>query len=194
MGRSESKQVSDQGRTQSAEDQAHANDALAATNQSLNTYKRGLNSFMTFGRKAFSPTGEYMRDQNTIANTTAAAGTTGLKANLALNAMRTGENTSGYAGTVAESAREGRRDLTDQLAKADANRLAQLTAIEQYGVEGSKLPATVQAGLYGNSLGASASQLGPAASAAQQPGFWDQFAPALVGGAAGVAKGFTPHG
>jgi len=47
-----------------------------------------------------------MRDANTLANTTAAAGQTNLTGNLALNALRTGQNTAGYAGTVAESQRQ----------------------------------------------------------------------------------------
>jgi hypothetical protein len=189
-GRSESKQVVNQGTKQSAQDQANAQAALGATNSAVGQYNNQLNTFLRFGRQTYGANGQFMKDQNTLANTTAAAGTNNLKGNLALNAMRTGENSSNYANTVAESQRQSSRDLTNQLATADANRLQQLTAINQYGVDASKFPATVQAGLYGTSVGGSAEQLKPAASAAQTPGFWDTFAPALASGAGAAAGGY----
>jgi len=137
-----------------------------------------VDRFLRFGRQTYGANGEFMRDANTLANTTAAAGQTNLTGNLALNALRTGQNTAGYAGTVAESQRQSSRDLTDRLATADANRLQQLTAVNQYGVEASKLPAQVQAGLYGAGTSGSTGQLDAASSAAKTPGFWDTFAPA----------------
>jgi hypothetical protein len=135
-----------------------------------------------------------MKTQNTLANTTAAAGTSGVAGNLALNAMRTGENTANYAPTVAESARQSSRDLTNRLAGADADRLSRLTAINQYGVQASALPAEVQASLYGTATGGAGSQLSTAADAAKTPGFWDQFLPAIAGGAGAVAAGFRGGG
>jgi hypothetical protein len=192
MGRTESKQAAQQGMAQSAQDQANAQADRAATNKSLGDYKTSLNNFMNFGRKTFGANGEYMRDQNTLANTTAAAGQTNLTGNLALNAMRTGENTAGYAGTAAESQRQSSKDLTNQLATADSDRLKQLTGVEQFGVQASSLPASVQAGLYGTSSGGSGNQLGSAANAAKTPGFWDTFAPALAQGAGTAAAGFCP--
>jgi hypothetical protein len=188
MGRSESKKVVNQGTAQSAQDQANAQASLAATNKSLGDYSTGLKSFLNFGRQTYGAGGEYQRDQNTIANTTAAAGQTNLTGNLALNSMRTGENTSGYAGTAAESQRQSSKDLTNQLATADTNRLGQLTNLEQFGVQASALPASVQAGLYGTGTSGAVGNLGPASSAAQTKGFWDEFAPALAQGA-GTAIG-----
>ena len=152
MGRSESKKVANQGMAQSSQDHANAQSALASANKSLAKHSSTLDSFMNFGRKTYGAGGEFMKDQNTLANTTAAAGTSGVAGNLALNALRMGENTSGYANTVAESARQSSRDLIDHLAGADADRLSRLTAINQFGVQASALPAEVQAGLYGRPL------------------------------------------
>ena len=152
MGRTESKQVSQQGMAQSSQDHANAQSALASANKSLAKHSSTLDSFMNFGRKTYGEGGEFQKTQNTIANTTAAAGTSGVAGNLALDAMRTGENTSNYAPTVAESARQSSRDLTSTLAGADADRLSRLTAINQFGVQASALPAEVQAGLYGRPL------------------------------------------
>jgi hypothetical protein len=192
MGRTESKNVANQGMAQSKQDQANAQTSLTSTNTAVGDYSKNLNNFMKFGRQTYGANGEYMRDQNTLATTTAAAGANNLKSNLALNAMRTGENTGNYADTVAESQRQSSRDLTNQLATADANRLQQLTAINQYGVQASQFPATVQAGLYGTSVGGAGSQLSAASGAAKTPGFWDTFAPALAQGAGAAAAGICP--
>jgi hypothetical protein len=194
MGRAESKKVANQGMAQSATDQANAQAALGKTNSSLAKYSSNLDSFMRFGRKTFGENGDFLRDQNTLANTTAAAGATSLKGDLALNAQRTGENTSGYADTVAESKRQSERDLTSGLVGADADRLKQLTAVNQYGVKASALPAEIQAGLYGTSTGGSGNQLSTAADAAKTPSFWDQFLPAIAGGAGAAAAGFRGGG
>jgi hypothetical protein len=194
MGRTESRQVAQQGMAQSVADQANATADRAGTLKSLGDHSRHLDSFMKYGRKVYGEGGEYAKTQNVLANTTAAAGETSLKGNLALNAARTGENTAGYADTVAESKRQSERDLTSQLAGADAGRLDKLTAINQYGVDASALPAHVQASLYGTGTGGAGNQLSSAAGAAQTPGFWDTFAPALVGGAGAAARGFIPRG
>jgi hypothetical protein len=194
MGRAESKKVANQGMAQSATDQANARAALGKTNSSLAKYSSNLDSFMRFGRATYGKNGEFMRDANTVANTTAAAGATSLKGDLALNAQRTGENTAGYADTAAESKRQSERDLTSGLVGADADRLKQLTAVNQYGVQASALPAGVQAGLYGTSTGGSGSQLSTAADAAKTPSFWDQFLPAIAGGAGTAAAGFRGGG
>jgi hypothetical protein len=194
MGRSESKKVANQGMAQSSQDHANAQAALASANKSLAKHSSTLDSFMNFGRKTYGEGGDFMKTQNALANTTAAAGTSGVAGNLALNALRTGENTSGYANTVAESARQSSRDLTNRLAGADADRLSRLTAINQYGVQASALPAEVQAGLYGTATGGAGSQLSTAADAAKTPGFWDQFLPAIAGGAGAAAAGFRGGG
>jgi hypothetical protein len=196
--RSTSGKIANQSIANSQQDQANATTALSGTNSALSKYSTNLDNFMKFGRSTYGANGEFMKDQNTLANTTAAAGETNLKGNLALNALKTGANTAGYADTAAESERQGEEAVTSQLAGADASRLAQLTAVNQYGVQASALPAEVQAGLYGTSVGASNSALGVASSAsAADPSFADTLPgdlTAAIGAAGQVAKGFTPHG
>lgn len=194
MGRGESKKVVNQGTAQSAQDQQNAQNALGATNKAVSDYEGALKNFLRFGRSTYGEGGEFMRDQNTLATTTAKGQADQVAGNLALHAMATGENTAGYASTTAEARRAASRDLTGQLAGADAERLKQLTAINQYGVEAQKFPAAVQESLYGTSLSGSGGQLSAASGAARTPGFWDEFAPALAGAAGQVGKGFTPNG
>src|SRR5580704_5672852 len=93
--RGQSTKVANQGMAQSAQDQTNAQTALASTNSAVGQYNQRLTDFMRFGRQTYGANGEYMRDQNTLANTTAAAGEKATEGALALNSMRTGENTAG---------------------------------------------------------------------------------------------------
>lgn len=190
--RGQSKKTAEQSRAQSAEDQATARASLAKTNSALDKYNTNVDNFMKFGRGTYGATGEYMRDANTLANTTAAAGTTSLKGALATNAVQTGENTSGYAGTAAEAEREASRNLTDRLAGADSDRLSKLTAVEGIGLDASKFPAQIQTDIYGKAVGGTGANIGAAADASRTPGFWDVFAPALAQGAGTAAAGMCP--
>ena len=193
MGRSQSAQISQQSEQNSEQNQGNAQEALGATNKSLQDYSSNLNKFMNFGRQTYGANGEYMKDQNAIATTTAAGGANATKGDLALNSMRTGENTASYAPAVAEAQRQNEQGVTSQLANADSSRLDKLTAINQYGVQASSLPASVQAGLYGTSLGGSNAAMGTAASAsAASPGFFDVFGQDLAQGAGAVAAGLCP--
>ena len=182
MGRAETTQAQKQSIAQSAQDQANAQASLAGTNASLKKYSGDLDSFMKFGRDTYGAGGEYMRDQNAIATQAAGAGSNATKGDLALHTMATGENTGGYAGSVAESRRQNQRDLTGQLATADATRLQNLTAINQYGVDASKFPAEVQSNLYGTSIGGASHATQPGA-----PGFWDQNSGGISAAGATVA-------
>jgi hypothetical protein len=192
--RAQSKQVANQGMQQSAQNQENAQANLAATNNAVAAQQDATKRFMQFGRKTYGANGEFARTQNTIANTAAAAGSRATEGGLALHALRTGENTAGYATAAGENRRAASRDVTDQLARADSTRLDKLTAIQGIGLDASKFPAGVYSGLYGTSTGGAGSQLSSASNAAKTPGFWDEFAPALAGAAGSVATGFTPHG
>jgi hypothetical protein len=181
MGRAETTQAQKQSIAQSAQDQANAQAALKDTNKSLSDYSGNLDNFLSFGRRTYGQGGEFMKDQNAIATGTAAAGSNAIKGDLALHTMATGENTGGYAGSVAESRRQAERDMTSQLAGADATRLQNLTNINQYGVDASKFPAQVQAGLYGSGIAGASHATQPGA-----PGFWDQNSGGLASSAATV--------
>lgn len=194
--RSTSGKIANQGIANSGQDQTNAQSALTSTNDSLKDYSSNLNNFLAFGRNTYGQNGEFARDQNTIANTTASAGTKSIAGNLALNAGRTGANTAGYAGTLASSTRDADQALTSQLAGADATRLQNLTNINQYGVSASALPAEVQAGLYGTSVGgANAALSGAGSASAAAPSFADTLPgdlTAAIGAAGTAAAGFCP--
>jgi membrane protease subunit (stomatin/prohibitin family) len=191
MGRSQSAQISKQSEANSQADEVRAGSSYNSTVDSINKYSNNLDNFLKFGRATYGANGEYARDQNTIATGAAAAGANKVGADLATNAMRTGANTANYAPAVATSQREASQDLTQNLAGADADRLAKLTAINQYGVSASGLPASVYGSLYGTGTSGSNAAMGTAASAAAaSPGFMDEFGKDLssgIGAAAGAA-------
>src|ERR1700732_1536 len=143
-GRTESTAVANQGMAQSAQNQKNAQSSLAAANKSIAGYNSSLDDFMKFGRRTYGAGGEFMKDQNAIATTTAAAGANKIAGDAAVNAMRTGENTANAPPALAESTRAASRDLTNQLATAEGNRLQQLTNVNQFGVQASALPAQGQ--------------------------------------------------
>lgn len=192
MGRTESKQVVDQGTSQSAQDHATGQQAVANTNAAVGDYNKNLQNFMRFGRSAYGANGEYSSTLNTKANESAAASGRATEGDLALHKLRTGENSGGYGAAVAESRRGTARDMTQSLAANDQDRLNKMTAIEQYGVQASQYPASVYQGIYGTATGGSGSQLSSAANAAKTPGFWDTFAPALAQGAGMAIAGACP--
>lgn len=191
MGRSQSNQAFQQSEGQSAQDQANAQSSIAGANKSLTDYSSNLDNFMKFGRDTYGQNGEFARDENTIANTTASAGAKSTAADLALNKLRTGANSASYAPTLASSRNQQEQNLTNQLATADATRLQNLTGINQFGVQASALPAQIQSSLYGTSLSGATGTGGNAVSAAKYPGFMEEFGQDLAGAAGGVAKALS---
>src|SRR5215472_311088 len=160
MGRSESKQVTQQSLDTSKNFQNQANQSFAATQGAIGDYQNRLNNFLA--RNPYTPGGEFQRNQTLINASTADAGNAAMKNTLDLAAQRSGENTAGFANNVAEAQRQTSRDLADQMAKADQARIDKETGIQQFGVQASALPADMQARLYGTGAGESVGALNPA--------------------------------
>jgi hypothetical protein len=189
--------IAQQGIDTSKQNQQNAQTSFNNTNKTLSDYSSNLNQFLDYGRSTYGKSGEFAADQNTLSTGAAAAGTKSVAGDLAMNKLRTGANSASYAPTLATAKSNAEQNLTQQLAGADASRLGQLTAINQYGVSASALPAQIQAQLYGTSLSGANSALGvgQSASAADQS-FGDVFGQSLasslgkeIGSGGGGAKG-----
>jgi hypothetical protein len=189
--RSQAKATNKQALGDASQDQSNAQGALSATNTALGQYSSNLSNYMTGANKTFGANGDMMNTENTLANSTAAAGTGALKGNLALNATRTGANTANYANTVAQSQRQSGQAVTNQLAQANLSRLQQLNQAQQFGVQASAVPAQIQAGIYGSSTSGANGALGSAAQSAQVPGFVDSLTTSLIGAGGAVGAGFA---
>ena len=192
MGRSESKQAYNDSRAAQQQMTAQAQQALSQANTAVSGYNDNVHNFLNVGRSNYAPGGEYDRE-NTLLGTSVASGGAESSADQLNNFdKRTGNMNSGQSAAAAEEiARSNQRQLTDFLASADKDRMDRQTAVEQFGVQASALPADVYSRIYGTATGGSLSALGNETSAAQTPGFWDTFLPALIGGGATVAAGFA---
>jgi len=192
MGRKESKQVTQQSLDTSKGFGDQANQSFKNAQNASSDYVSRLNRFVL--NNPYTPGGEFQTNQNLINSSTAGAANASAEKELGDAARRSGENTAGFASNVAEIRRQSARDVADAAAKADQERIARETGIQQFGVTASALPADIAAKLYGTGASESVGALNPAANAAKTPGFWDVFAPALVSGGAQVGAGFTPRG
>ena len=191
MGRSESKQVTQQQMQQSAQNQANAQTALGGENQAIGDFRKSITDFGNWNWNEFQPGGEFMKDATTLATSANSGGKNSFEDYMSGLATRTGSGTTPQMISAAEeNDREGRRKLQDKLLAADQQRVAALGhGLETVmGAEGS-IP-----GMYGSqysaSLGGAGSAGANAANAARTPGFWDSFLPALAGGAGAAAGGY----
>jgi hypothetical protein len=189
MTRKQQGQVFDQATKNSKQDQANAQSALGGVHSGLSDYNARLNTY--YANDPYKAGGEYQTTENTIAQDRANANASALKDELQLTSERTGENTAGYANTLAAAQRQGTLDAADVEAKANADRLQQETRYQAYGLDASKFPVQTQEGIYGTSTGGANAGLGTAESAAKQPSFWEQwFSPeGMQAAAKGAATG-----
>lgn len=196
MGRSESKQVTQQQMQQSAQDQANAQNALAGENAAIGQEQAAIGRYGRSIWNTFRPGGEFMRDQTLLATGANSGGQNSLQDYLSNLGTRTGGGTTAQMTAASEQAsRQGRKDVANALTSADQARIAAL----ENGLETQEGMYAAIPGQYGSeystSIGGAGSAGGNAANAAKTPGFWDTFLPALVSGAGAAAGGyFTGQG
>lgn len=195
MGRSESKQVEQQQSQQSAQDQQNAQTSLAGENQAIADTEKSIGQYGQSVWNTYRPGGEFSKNMTTLATSANSGGQNSYEDFMKNQGQMTGTGTTPQMVAASEEAsRQGRRDLQTTLLNDEQARIAGL----QQGLQTEEGMQAAIPGMYGSeysaSLGGSGSSGSNAASAAKTPGFWDEFGPALVGGAAGVATGFTPHG
>ena len=195
MGRSESKQAYNDSRAAQQQMAAQAQQALDKTNAAMSDYNNRLNDFMNFGRATYAPGGEYDRENTLLGTSVSSGGAESTADQLSDFNKRTGGMNSAQTGAAAEEiARSNQRGLTQFLAGAADDRMNKQTAIEQYGVGASALPADVYGRIYGTATGGMEGALGNETKAAQTPGFWDTFLPGLISGAGAAAGGYFSGG
>lgn len=183
MGRSESKQAYNDSRAAQQQMAAQAQQALDKTNAAMTDYNNRLNDFMNFGRAMYAPGGEYDRENTLLGTSVSSGGAESTADQLSDFNKRTGGMNSAQMGAASEEiARSNQRGLTQFLAGAADDRMNKQTAIEQYGVGASALPADVYGRIYGTATGGEEGALGDETKAAQTPGFWDSFGQAFASG------------
>jgi len=195
MGRSESKQAFNDSQANQKQDQANAAAALSGENQAIGNFQNSIGNYGNFIWDTFRPGGEFIKDATTAATSANSGGNNSYQDFLSNTAKRTGSGTTPQMVAASEeAARQGKRDVANTLLTADQQRIAGLGAGMQTVMQEEGAIPGMYGGEYSSSLGGSNAALGHETQAASQPGFWDTFLPALAGGAASVATGFTPHG
>lgn len=195
MGRSESKQVTQQQLQQSAQDQQNAQTSLAGENQAIADTEKSIGQYGRSIWNTFRPGGEFSKNMTTLATSANSGGQNSYEDFMKNQGQMTGTgSTPQMVAASEEASRQGRRDLGNTLLSDEQARIAGL----EQGLQTEEGMQAAIPGMYGgeysSSVGGAGSAGSNAASAAKTPGFWDEFLPALAGGAATVGAGFTPHG
>lgn len=184
MGRSESKQVTQQQMQQSAQDQANAQAALSGENAAIGNLQKSIGQYGSSIWNTFRPGGEFSKNMTTLATGANSGGQNSYDDYLNNLATRTGSGSTPQMVAASEEAnRQGRRDVANTLATDENARIAALeNGLETQEGMLAQIPG-MYGGQYSSSLGGAGTAGGNAANAAKTPGFWDTFLPALVGGA-----------
>lgn len=147
-------------------DASNAASSYGAASGDIGTYLSNVNSQLAAGNPFESKS--YLTQQNLSTSGAMNSANTAEKAALGNTAARTGTNTAALANTVASSARQGQRDLTQYNAGAQQqnentwlNQQDKLLGDEATG-------SSEEAGLYGTSLSGEDSALGTAQQGADE--------------------------
>jgi hypothetical protein len=143
-----------------ATDASNASTAYGAASGDIGTYLSNVNSTLAAGNPFQSK--DYLTNQNLETSGAMNAENDAEKQALGSTVARTGTNSAALAGTVASSARQGQRDLTQYNAGRDtANEGTYLNQQDKLlGDEATG--ASEESGLYSTSLGGQNSTLGTA--------------------------------
>lgn len=190
MSRSQQSTVLSTAEGNSGADQTNATNAVNAENSDIGNYEQQLSKYAA--ENPYTAGGEFQTSQNQTLAGGADAASSSLTNQLQTQAQRTGQNATAANATAAEAARQNERDLSTAEGNANTTRIGDEAGYNQNVVNASEVPAQLEAGEYGTSVGAANQALGTASGTASTPGFWDtlgdSFATAL-GKTAGTPAG-----
>lgn len=188
MGRSESTAAAKQQGAQSAQDQANAQTANAATAQTVDQYKGALAKYTA--NDPYQQGGEFSTTMGRLGAEVSAGEENSAEGAQNSAAARMGVSSSPQlAANTDEMRRESTRSFGNFMANAEQDRIAKENANRQFGVEATLAPAQTQANVYGSSISGAAGTGANQVNAAKTPGFFDQFADNFARGAGQAAAG-----
>lgn len=174
---------------QLGQDNDWARNALGTYNSDIGSYNSNVNALLHAGNPYQSK--EYLQNQNLETSGAMNAANTRAKQQLTDVTRRAGGSTSAIASTIADTARQGQRDLTNYNATRDtANEDKWLQ--EQQRLLGDQFQgAQSEAGIYGTSMGGANNALSNLTQRQDsEDAMWSNLAGAALGGAglgAGIA-------
>lgn len=172
-------------------DAGNAASSFGAASGDIGTYLSNVNSTLAAGNPFQSK--DYLTNQNLETSGAMNAGNDAEKAALGQTVARTGTNSAALANTVASSARQGQRDLTQYNAGRDTSN-ENMWLQQQDKLLGDEATGSAQeAGLYGTSLGGQNSTLGTAQEGEDtQENANDGMIDAGIAAAGSVGSAFCP--
>ena len=171
MSRSQQQGVLTTAENNSGADQTAATDARTAETADIGSYQAQLAKFAA--ANPYTQGGQYDTAESRKLAGVADAGSAAITSRLQTQAGRTGQNPAGATATAAEVARANLRDLSTAGAGATQTRIADQAGYNDKVLGATEVPAQLEAGVYGTSVGAANGALNTAGGAAQTPGFWD---------------------
>lgn len=174
------------------QDNQWASNSLGAYNSDIGNYNSNVNATLGAGNPFASK--PYMENQNIATSAAMNSANTRENQQLRDSAKRAGTNTAAIAGTEAESARQGQRDLTAYNA-TQANQNEDRWLQERDGLLRDQLAgAQSQAGVYGTQMGGANNALNAYTSATNaEDQMWAGLGEAALMGA-GTGAGLAAHG
>jgi len=165
-------------------DAANAASALGSYNGEIGTYMSNVNSALSAGNPYESK--DYLTKQNLETSGAMNAANTAEKQALGSTVAKTGTNSAALADTVASSAREAQRDLTNYNATRDTENEDKWLKQQDLLMGDQLAGANSEAGVYSTSLGGQNSSLSTEEQAeAAQDAMWSNIA------GAGISAGGT---
>lgn len=192
MSRSQQTQTFNTASQESATNEANAQKSEQNEQQDINQQESQLAKFSA--NNPYMQGGEFQSAQNKSLSNTADANAQAARAQLEQQALRTGQNPAAANATVSSLAQADERNLADQQAKANAQRISSEAGYNQQGVEDAAKIAAEQENLASLQGGQAQGELGAQEQAAQQPSFLDEFGNSLVQGGIGAGSKWATHG
>jgi len=171
MSRSQQGQIINTAEANSGADQTNATKAVNVEAGHFGNYETQLAKFSA--ENPYKEGGEFDTATDQKLSGVADVGSKAIADQLQTQAKRTGQNAGAATATAAEVARQNERDLATGEAGATQARIGDEAGYNQTVLGASEVPAQLEAGIYGTSLGAANGALNTAGSSAQTPGFWD---------------------
>jgi hypothetical protein len=179
MSRGQSTQAFNTASNENATDFGNAQSAFGSTENAINNYNNQLAKFVS--GNPFTQGGEFDQTINTGLANTSDAGANSLAGALQSQARRTGQNSAADAATASAAAQQSTRNLANQLASAQQQRIAGEAGYNQAALGASGVPIGANQTLYGSTLNGANSALGDETQAAKTPSFWDEVGNSLAG-------------
>lgn len=189
MSRGQENQVFDTSQEQNETAAKNAQTSFNNAQTDVGNYEDQLSKFAA--GNPYVKGGELETDQNKVLSNTADAGARAAGQALQSAAVRTGQNAGGAIAATEAMQQENERNLAEQEAKANQQRIGAEAGYNKDVLGATEIPATLEAGLTGQQLGAQSNALSDQEKAASTPSTADAVFGDILQAGSSAAKAFA---